>query len=125
MIGLKQPVERQQGREQSRDPYDPGADPLEDRRLGTHPRRKQHNRQKKKAEDDAGIAAVAQSEAQVAPEKADKGRHLQTAAGLLCRGANASSSIPTVEPISIGKWVARTTRPPAARWPVTARSRRS
>src|SRR5437588_10636944 len=110
MISLEQAVERQQGREQCCDPYDPGADPLEDRRLRTHSQRKQHDRQNKKAEDDAGIAAVAQGEAQVAPEEADKGHHLQSAAGVLCRGANASSSIPTAEPISIGKWVARTTR---------------
>src|SRR5439155_9896289 len=123
MIGLEQAVERQQGREQCGDPYHPGSDPLEDRRLGADAQRKQHDRQHKEAEDEAGIAAVAQSEAQVAPEEADKGRHPQTAAAL-CRDANASSSIPTKEPISIGKWVARTTRPPAARCAAMARSRR-
>src|SRR5882724_7207249 len=114
MIGLKQAVERQQGREQCGDPYDPGADPLEDRRLRTDAERKQHDRQHKKAEDDPRIAAVAQGEAQIASEEADKGRHLQTPEAL-CRGAKASSSIPTAVPISIGKWVARTTCPPAAR----------
>src|ERR1700730_13178362 len=103
MIGLEQAVERQQGREQRGDPYDPGSDALEDRRLRTHTQRKQHDRQNKKAEDDSGIAAVPQSEAQVAPEEADEGRHLQTTAAL-CRGANASSSIPTAVPISIAKW---------------------
>ena len=56
---------------------------------------------------------MAQGEAQVAPEEADKGHHLQTVRRHSCRGANASSSIPTAVPISIGKWVARTTRPPA------------
>src|SRR6266436_2662607 len=122
MIGLKQAVERQQGREQCGDPYDPGSDPLEDRRLRTHTQRKQHDRQDKEAEDEAGIAAVAQSETQVMPEEADKGHHLQTSAAL-CRGANASSSIPTAVPISIGKWVARTTRPPPARCVAMARSR--
>src|SRR6266436_6207539 len=101
MIGLKQAVERQQGREQCCDPYDPGSDPLEDRRLRTHTQRKQHDRQNKEAEDDSGIAAVAQGEAQVAPEEADKGRHLQTASAALCRGAKASSPIPTAVPISI------------------------
>src|SRR5262249_34707737 len=125
MIGLEQPVERQQGREQCCDPYDPDADPLEDHRLGPYPQWKQHDRQNKKAEDDPSIAAVAQGEAQVAPEEADKGHHLQTTAAVLGRGANAWSSVSRAVPSSIGKWGARTTRPPRARCAAMACSRRS
>ncbi len=75
IIGLEQPVERQQGREQCGDPHDAGADPLQHRGLRTDAEREQHDREDKETEDEAGVTALPQGQAQVAPEKADEGGH--------------------------------------------------
>ena len=82
MIGLEQPVERQQSRQQRRHPDDPGADAPQHRRLRADAERKQHDREHKKAEHEAGIAALAQGEAQIAPEEAEKRRHRSAGSGI-------------------------------------------
>ena len=82
MIGLEQPVERQQSRQQCRHPDDPRPDALQDRRLRTDAERKQHDGEDEKAEHETGIAALAQGEAQIAPEEAGKRRHRSAGIGI-------------------------------------------
>src|SRR5580693_1953843 len=124
IIRLEQPVERQQSREQCRHPDDAGADALQDLRLGTDAEREQHDSQNKEPDDKTGVAALAQREAQIAPKEAEKRRHRQPAAAWSDSGAKASRVMVAAAPMSIGVWLATTTRPPEARCSAIACSRR-
>jgi len=75
IIRLEKPVERQQSRQQCRDPGDAGIDALQDLRLGTDAEREQHDGENKEADDKTGVAALAQGKAQIAPEEAEKHPH--------------------------------------------------
>src|SRR5439155_13581697 len=124
VVRLEQPVERQQSCEQRRDPNDAGTDALQHLRLGTDAEREQDDRQEKEPEHETGVAALAQGEAQIAPEEADERRHSQPAAAWSGSGAKASRAMAVAAPRPIGVWLATTTRPPEARCSAIARSSR-
>src|SRR5580693_9915777 len=124
IIRLEQPIERQQSRQQRSHPDDAGTDPLQNFRLGTDAEREQYDRENKEPDDETGVPALAQGEAQIAPEEAEKRRHPQSAAAWSDRGAKASRAIAVATPMSIGVWLATTTRPPEARCSAIACSRR-
>ena len=128
VIGLEQPVEGQQRRQQRRDPDDPGADARQNFRLRADPEREQHDGQHEKAEDEAGIAALAQGQPKIAPEQAEKRRHLLGVVGIKPQGRGAKPSSARVAAVVDARsavCVATMTRPPAARCSAIACSSRA
>jgi|SRR6516162_2729379 len=100
IIRFEQAVERQQRREQRRDPDDARADALHERGFGTNAKRKQDHSENEEPQDETSIAPLAHSEVQIAPEEADERRHAQHTAKP-GDGVNASSVIVVASAISI------------------------
>src|SRR5207248_9222118 len=78
----------------------------------------------KKPAAETSVAALAQGEAQIPAKEAEKRRHPQPVAAWSGSGAKASRVMAVAAPMSIGVWLATTTRPPEARCSTMAFSSR-